>query len=696
MDTGALNKILHGITSRIVHISRTGGAIFRLLPTGKAKSVRVIASSRILPFVPKIGESLTLSGDYERHRIWGYQFVASAVVRALPRDRHVVAFLRSHPNFAWLGRTFSLRLWRMLGPALPDVLTAGDYIAIADVAGISRSDAMRLVEVWRGYSFEVEVSEQLILRGLSVASVERAIDLWGAAAARVVASNPYALVPFVSWAEIDKACSSHIDIARDDERRLIAACISSVDGFLRRERVIRLELSKLTELLQTRLGDCSLAALSLSLASLRGHIKLDEGGTVQPKGMHILEQAFNARLNRWVTEGSSAADERVATDESNANAKQRSSAGFGLLRICPNCLEEALPSRQALHIFPTESLRKQSNLAADATALFSEVISSKWMADPQTFEYYIHGGDMFDLPKATKLVYALPTSVKVTIVCGVEIDGQPHSFWQTLLSTWGSLQPSLESVIACKMAEPVRQKVGPDNAVQEATAIGPARPSKTFECVQRCARGAEVRHVELPGWEAVQEEALASYRESVEDDTTVILTRLKRDAARLNRILHLEQVDLRTAQGCKDTLVKLYNGEMATIDEPIIARSDIFEKSIFAGSLGVITKIAPLPNFDGLSTIEPGAIVATGLFDTVGYVSLTAAECSRFELAYAITIGLDRWSAVAHRIVIARGRLETTSPALFCPLMRTTKSFLLIEEESAPFPLVASHCNSLP
>ena len=682
MDTRALNTALTGSTSRVVHISPTGGAIFRLLPTGKAKSVRVVASSRVLPVVPKIGESLTLSGQYENHRIWGYQFVADAITRALPRDGHVVTFLRSHPSFAWLGRTLALRLWKKLGPLLTDVLTSGNYITIADVTGISRGDAMRLVEVWRDYSLQVAVSEQFILRGLPIVSVERAIELWGGAAVRVVASNPYALVPIASWVEIDKACTSHLDIARDDDRRLTAACLSSVEEFLARKRVIRMEVSKLTELLQTRLGDRSLAASSISLAGLRGIVKLEDGGTVQPTGIHILEQAFNARLNRWVTEGNATVAKRLAKDGLDANATERRTPGFGLLSVCPNCLESVFSSVQALHIFPSASLRKQGNLAAGATALFSEVIGSEWRADADTTEYYIHGGEMFDLPKATMLVYALPKTCKVTIVFAAGVDGPQHSFWQTLLSTWAPLQRSLDSTIVCKMSLPTQRNAGADTAVPGATAIDSWRPPEASAVVQSCAGGAQEHHVKLPDWEAVQDQALATYREAVDSDTALILTRLKKDASRLNRLLHLEHVDLRIAQGFKNAFITIYGGEMATIDEPIVARSDIHEKKIFAGSSGKITNIAQLPNVDGLANLEPNLVVASGLFDTVGHVNLTSAECAKFELAYATTISLDRWGAVAHRIVIAQGRLEATSPLLFPPLMRTNKSFHIIEEET--------------
>lgn len=678
-------EIVTGCVARIVHVSPTGGAIFRLLLKGSAKSVRVIASRRVMSTSPILGEELILSGRYVNHRTFGIQFDVSAATRVLPSRDNIIRFLRSHPRFAWVGPRFARELLNRLGNDLAKKIMAGDYMAIAAASGMEPSDAMRLIREWREYALNVQVSNEFASRGLSLVFVKKALSLWGDAAGAVVAVNPYILVAIASWAEIDKVCTTELSICADDPRRLVAACVSCVDQYLTRHRVVKMGLQQLSTHLQIRLGCESLASCSVEIATSQGLLQIHEAAgrkTVQTVGQGILERAILRAVRHSITAPLTADANQGDVPRPTGGELTCRGPGYRILHIC--CFDSLklarFASQETLHIFPSESMRQLFCPYTDKTMLYVDVNKKDWGKKDLLPVFYIYGADMLDLTKATKLVYDLPLGCDVCIISPNNIERRVDSFWNFLHSSiCCSRNNSADHYISC-----TGEEIGADSNLSTSpeNQLAPrlADAGQVDNGSPKCRNAVRVRRIDAASWGEVIALTLEAFREAADSDSALILTMLKKDAIRLNRVLHEEHLELRLALDRPTPGVRIYNGLMATIDEKIVARMDINSKSIFTGAVGTIRHIEPLPLGQGTAFIEPNMIVATAIFDTVGLVDLTAEDCSSLDFGYAVSADLDRWGSVSHRIFVTREQVGCPSTCLASQFMRTGKLFTIISE----------------
>ena len=169
---------------------------------------------------------------------------------------------------------------------------------------------------------------------------------------------------------------------------------------------------------------------------------------------------------------------------------------------------------------------------------------------------------------------------------------------------------------------------------------------------------------------------MAAYREAVDSDTALLLTPLRGKAAQFNYILHGEHIELRGIMGLPVPSLSIYGGKFATIHEKIVAREDIPNKNISAGALGVITEIFSSGGEQRNICID--LTVAISQFDTAGIVELSAADCAKIDFGYALPLELDRWSAVAHRVLVLEHSPEVDVEQFRSQILRTTKSFHFI------------------
>ena len=658
---------LTGHVSRLVHISISGGAIFRMLEGGTSKSIRIVAPGKALSFVPELGETLWMTGQYSNDRKYGYQFTACTVVRCLPKGENIVKLLMSHTSFAWMDGRLARRLWKKFGQQLQVILASSDIVTLHRVARMSVSDAVKLVRTWREYANYIETSTYFATQGFPLEIVWKAMELWGCKTVTNISANPYLLVPLTGWSKIDTQCSALPGAKANDAARLVAACLSSAEDYLQRNRVMRMPLDVLKRLLVKRLGDASLATEALSLAAARGQITVDGKNLVsaQTIGMRILEDAFSRRaaalanMNPDQTTGSG-----VALSKADFVRISWKRPGVSILRVsCFGMLD--LPNgliEQALHIFSSASVRTAFGSTAKRTALISNVVGCKPAGISHASICLIYGAQYLHLAMATKLLYALPELCHMVIVTVGEVEVTPNSFWQFLTSLKSVSQLSLQT----ERAKPTSGTAADASSIAELSAV------------PNCFNPAVLR-IEVAHPSAAQAKALAAYREASESDTALLLTLYKNHAARLNCLLHEEHMNLRRFLQLPIPNLSIYGRQVATIGDKVLARADIPDKDIPAGAPGIITDISVAAGelrYDGGSKLG----VATVEFDTSGSVELTAAECRLLDFGYALSVELDTWSAVAHRIVIIEKPFETVSSHFRSHVSRTTKSFQVMEQ----------------
>lgn len=666
-----MTQTLKGVVVRIVHISPTGGAIFRLLPQNTAKSVRIVASSKAIPLAPCIGEFLTVRGEYVNERIHGYQLQVIASTRGLPAGRHIVNLLVSHPQFSWVGTRSVKRLWNALGERLHSSLASSEVAAISVAGDISLSDALRLIRSWRVYAREVSVAEFFVERGLPLSALAKAIELWGDGAMAQVSNNPYCLASFTPWTELDEVFTVQLGYKVDDESRLIAACQSCIDEYVHRNRSMGIPMSVLLKRLTTRLGKVALAKESTRLARMHDIFSIGPNNVeqlLQPVGTRILEQAFR----EWVTESAGSASTNLPGDSKKSFGPEETLVKNPRSRVAflpvtsyhaTNSSAEVLGT--SIHVFPSSSMCVHFGSSGVQTTLYGDLIRGV-QALGDSSNLVLYGADSMDIAIATALLYALPRQCHITIVCPLKITSSSESFWNFLLSLReGCPTFSLDGV------DTENQQFWRHERQEDARTVDDVFAETPF------AR----KTTALTNHEAEQH-ALALYRERAETSTAILLTAVKGDAVRLNEVLHSEHVDLRHAMQLDTPFVKIYNRKDATLGARVVARSAVYDKHIWAGATGVVAEI--LTNFSESNsdfTID-NLVMAVINFDTIGRVGLTSQECGKMDFGYALPLSLDRWSASAHRILILTDTSDIDVGLLSSSISRTKDSFVCIERIS--------------
>lgn len=658
---------LTGTVSRLVHISPTGGAIFRLLEKNASKSIRIVAPGKAMPFIPEAGESLTLTGQYVNDRKYGRQFSARSVIHGIPEGRQLVKLLTSHPRFAWMELRLVRALWKSLGQQLQEALAACDVAVLASGTRMSLPDAIRLAREWRAYVHYSEVSTYFATNGFPLAIVAKAMELWGNNTITNVSENPYILVPLAGFEEIDEACLTYLGIKSEVKARLIAACISCTEEHIKRNRTMRVPMSTLKESLCRRLGNKSLASDALNLAESRGLVLVTgcrENAMVQPLGIRILENAFTRRVALLADAGAASSGRNV--DPNHIDDYQRLWKHPGVCVLNISCFRaSSLPKEvfdQSLHIFPSASVLASFPTICQKSALLSDVLGGKCDDVNDTFSYVVYGTDALELTVATKLIYSLPELCHLTMVPIGEVADVRDSFWHFIKTQKNVSQRAVLSGRA------ELHKAAKENAALPA-AVGYPAPGISPRLIVQSTK------VESAG--ADQETALALYREAVDSDTALLLTLLKGKAAQLNYVLHDEHIELRKVMRLPIPSLSIYGRKSATIGEKIVVREDIPSKNILAGSLGVIIDIV-LADGEQRNLLFDSTF-ATAQFDTTGLVELSAADCARIDFGYALPLELDRWSAVAHRIFILEEASKIREEQFRSQILRTTKSFRIIE-----------------
>lgn len=647
-----MTKTLAGLVVRIVNISPSGGAIFRLLPEDTAKSVRVVASGKAVPVAPAIGDSLVVHGDYANDRTYGYQFKATASAFLIPTGRNIVKFLASNPRFSWLGRPTVNRLWSSLGERLQVCLTSSEIGELARAGKISAADALRLIRSWRSHVQESEAAAFFVGRGLPVSAVPKALELWGDKTLAQVATNPYSLAAFTPWTEIDKVCTEQLGVSFEDEIRLVSACKSCMEDYVHRGRSMGISKSVLIQKLRARLGKVAFARESVRLAGERGVFSscLSSGVLLQPPGIRMLEQAFRERVGLGQrspsTTGPSVGTNALPAPVSPAPAAAEHPV-FSFLPVDSNASYDWADLDSArVHAFPSASMRAHFAAADVRTVLYSELVSGAYPRSGLS-ELVLFGAETMDIAMATALLYAIPRNAAVIVVSPRSVRGSDESFWFFLQSLDGERDQCARDVADVSTADDVI-----------ANSLGTKKIS-----VQTDSEANEL--------------ALALFREADETSTALLVATQSQDAKVLNDILHAEFVDLRQAMNLPTTFFQICERKQATVGTRVVARSDVMGKQIRAGAVGVVTKML----FASATPDEVGSKVDLQLalidFDTAGLVSLSTSECTALDFGYAIPLSLDRWSAVAHRIFLSRAAIDAT---LLCSsIARTKQSVVFIE-----------------
>lgn len=209
-----------GVVDRVLfHRPDTGYTVLRLKSANRATSILV----GVLP-EPREGEFVRARGTWDEDRAWGRRLLVSRFELAPPTTSEALIDFLSSGIVAGLGPKTAERIVGHFGLELGEVLERSPE-RLAEVPGLRRDIAQRLVEAWRSQREGRELLLFLHAHGIGLARARAVLNAWGRDALARVKSDPYALardVPGIGFATADRLARK-LGIQEDAPVRLIAA-----------------------------------------------------------------------------------------------------------------------------------------------------------------------------------------------------------------------------------------------------------------------------------------------------------------------------------------------------------------------------------------------------------------------------------------------------------------------------------------
>jgi exodeoxyribonuclease V alpha subunit len=266
-----------------------GLAVFRASDE-QGSAARYVAE-RTLFRCPAPGECWRVEFTAETHPQYGSQRRVTQGHLALPRGAFLVHLLAHHPALRGLGIgvVTANRLYRAHGSGLANLLTGGDPSVLPE---LSADIAFELCERWRALALEPAVVTWLDERGLEPHLASQIIALYGPQSIEAMETNPYCLLPFLSFERIDAFARARLGVAPLDARRLVAAVEAALYRSIDHGHTAMLR-THLRLALHSSLAQHADAAIELALSQT---VAFARGQHVQAYAPAIME----GELEAWV------------------------------------------------------------------------------------------------------------------------------------------------------------------------------------------------------------------------------------------------------------------------------------------------------------------------------------------------------------------------------------------------------------
>lgn len=301
------------ITVESIVSERGFGVIFagRVVGAGESEGdrLRVRATFDRLLGVPAVGDTWEIAGERVATP-YGPQIVATSGRRLLPSGRMISRFVAE--NVPGIGPARADRLWERFGANLAEVLA--DEGAVDDVAAslapdrpiLARRLAVMAIAAWRAAAGEAGLVAWLAKQGVDDLKIARRLHrVLGDAAVERLASNPYTMVPLMSWRRLDTLGQR---LLREDgfdpavdARRITGAADAVVKRMLRRGDTAAVTSAFVAEM-RTLLGPGVDEKTCLRIALANGAM-IPIGDMVRAPGVAALEDDLTARLRALVDAG---------------------------------------------------------------------------------------------------------------------------------------------------------------------------------------------------------------------------------------------------------------------------------------------------------------------------------------------------------------------------------------------------------
>ena len=437
----------------ILSTTQAGGAIF----SGRdeeGEQVRVVADHKVLPRIPALGETWTVTGTFAIHATHGRQLRATRCSYHLPEGKMLAQYLARHPDFKNIGDVKAARLYETFDSDLLRILDEGDVEALSAV--LTPTTAARVVTVWADKRAEGTLIGFLDRHGFDIRLANKIRRAWSDQAMEVLETNPYFMLAFAGWKSVD-AAASRLGVSKGDQRRLVGGVEGSLYDRMMDSHTLTSHAT-LCEMVRKKLS-VQAPQLAIEMALDEGAIIGDSGAGYQPVGAAALETGIAERLRRMIAgelpvqfglldrleENCGEIDDHwlsqcIAEVESKLpfalNKEQRAAvvmvakhrfsvlmggAGTGKTTVLKACIQVA--TRLHLGVFQmalagraAKRIREATGHAATTIAKFlAEVKSGRLEISPSSL-IVVDEASMLDLPTMYRLLSCVPEGARLLLV----------------------------------------------------------------------------------------------------------------------------------------------------------------------------------------------------------------------------------------------------------------------------------------
>lgn len=573
----------------------------------------------LVSVLPAVGEVWNVRGELIPDPYFDEIFVADDCDRLMPMGRNLILFLALNNRFPGINQRIAESLYLAFGDRLGEVLEQGNVEAISCKGGrfLSIPIAQMLVEGWQEYCYEFQVVEWLGSSNVKPLLVKKIVEFWGKNAIEKLSEDPYRLLAFKGWKEVDQLANA-IGILGNDKRRIAAAveavCYSYYDkGYT----AVRLDALKngVEELLGAQVP------IEDALATCQGRIVECEGrDLVQLKWVFLVEQHVQKEIlerTKMLERGpalltvefdenrldkfeelvgyplSSEQLKAVRTVLGNPVSCIFGGPGVGKPHAL-NAIFDQIGDRATIYLLTLTGVatkRRQEITGIEPISIVKFLKKLDEGGIAENVWLFIDEASVLDVAVAYRILKKLPRNVRICFI------GDSYRSFPKGPGLVFHAMESAKRIPQVKLATTQRSELE-TGIPQVANAIRSLTIPEIENFVGLRKRKVGVSFLESTCVESTVQNVLRVYRESKEYGEVQIVAATKDICGLLNQALHKEHRELREYQRQETPILNLQNcialtgNEDVTVGDPVVWHSiSDYSRGLFDGMLGTVTEI---------------------------------------------------------------------------------------------------------
>lgn len=579
----------------------------------------VKASRELVTVLPVVGEIWTIRGCLIPDPYFEEVLVADDCNRLIPIGRNLICFLAFNHRFPGINTRKAENLYLAFGDQLGEALEQGNVEEIRHKVGRSLSPYIieMLVEGWQEYCSEFRVMEWLGGSNVKPLLAKRILGFWGKNAIEKLSEDPYRLLAFKGWEEVDQL-ANNIGIQGNDKRRIAAAVETVCYSFYDKGHTA-VRLAALKSGIEKLLG--AQVSIEDALASSRDRVVTwGDRDLVQVRWAFVVEQLVQKEIlgRAKMVEGDSKFS-TVEYDENRLN-KFEKMVGYPLISEQVNAVRtviknpiscifggigvgksyvlkaifDQIGNRITIYLLSLAVLatnRRQEITGIEPITIVKFLKKLDECGISENAWLFIDEASVLDVAVAYRMLKKLPRTVRICFI------GDSYRLFPKGPGLVFHAMEKAKRIPQVELVTPHRPELE-TGIPQVANAIRSLTIPEIENFVGLRKQKVGVSFLESTCVESTVQNTLRVYRESKEYGDVQIIAATNDMCGLLNQALHKEYRELREYQRLETPVLNLQNcnaltgNEEVTVGDPVLWHSNNdYSRGLFDGMLGTVTEI---------------------------------------------------------------------------------------------------------